>query len=89
MKAATGLPESRVSKNGEFLRFRWSSPKRLVVALNTSADTLIFDDEERTIPTTFTHLLEGINHLDPDERAAVRALIEGALLRHQARRLAG
>lgn len=62
--------------------------KRLALALNTSADTLIFDEEERTIPDDLTHLLEALNDLDPDERNAIRALIEGALLRHQARKLA-
>lgn len=62
--------------------------KRLTLALNTSADTLIFDEQERTTPTTFAHLLEALNQLDPEEQHAVRALIEGALLRHQARKLA-
>jgi len=31
--------------------------------------------------------LAALDQLDPDERASIRALIEGALLRHQARRL--
>jgi len=44
--------------------------------------------EERTIPDDLTHHLEAINQLDPDERNAIRHLIEGALLRHQARKLA-
>jgi hypothetical protein len=32
--------------------------------------------------------LAALDQLDPDERNSIRALIEGALLRHQARRLA-
>lgn len=32
--------------------------------------------------------LEAIQHLDPDEKAVVRALIESMLLRHEARRFA-
>jgi len=32
--------------------------------------------------------LEALDQLDPDEQAASRTVIEGTLLRHQARRLA-
>ena len=32
--------------------------------------------------------LTALDELDPDEPAGIRALIEGALLRHEARRLA-
>jgi transcriptional regulator with XRE-family HTH domain len=63
--------------------------RRLALALNVSADVLIFDETERTIPDDIAHHLEAIGQLDPDEQAAIRQLIEGALLRHQARRLAG
>lgn len=62
--------------------------RKTALALNTSADVLVFDDGERTIPDEIAHHLEAIGQLDPDEQAAIRALIEGALLRHQARRLA-
>lgn len=63
--------------------------RRLAIALNTSADVLIFDEGERTVPDDIAHHLEALNQLDPDEQAGIRALIEGALLRHQARKLAG
>lgn len=43
---------------------------------------------ERSVPDDLAHHLEAIGQLDPDEQQAIRALIEGALLRHQARRLA-
>lgn len=61
--------------------------RRLTLALNTSADQLIFDND----PTTdqpWQLRLEAINHLDPDEQAAIRTLIDSILLRHQARKLA-
>ena len=32
--------------------------------------------------------LEALTHLDPDEQAAIRNLIDSILLRHQARKLA-
>src|SRR5690606_15494400 len=63
--------------------------RRLALTLSTSADLLISDDNERSVPDDPAHHLEAIAQLDPDEQAAIRALIEGALLRHQARKLAG
>ncbi len=41
-----------------------------------------------SIPDDLRHHLEAINQLDPDERNAIRTLVEGTLLRHQARKLA-
>lgn len=64
--------------------------RRLATELAISADVLIFDTDERdtNIPTELRHHLEAITQLDPDEQAAIRTLIEGTLLRHQARKLA-
>jgi len=61
--------------------------RRLAVALAISADVLIFDQTERTIPDGLDHHLKAIGQLGPEEQAAIRALIKDAL-RHQARRLA-
>lgn len=63
--------------------------RRLATELAISADTLLFDPDERVIPDDLAHHLEAINQLDPDEKTSIRQLIEGALLRHQARKLAG
>lgn len=64
--------------------------RNIALALNASADSLLFDPDERGPDEPGLRLrLEAVNQLDPDEQAAVRALIEGALLRHQARQLAG
>jgi transcriptional regulator with XRE-family HTH domain len=63
--------------------------RNIALALNTSADSLLFEPDERGPEDRSLRLrLEALNQLDPDEQAAVRALIEGALLRHQARQLA-
>lgn len=62
--------------------------RKMALTLAISADVLLFEEDERSIPDDIRHHLEAINQLDPDEHAAIRALIEGALLRHQARRLA-
>lgn len=63
--------------------------KRIAVALSVSADQLLFDEDERGPQDESLRLhLAALDQLDDDERAGIRALIEGALLRHQARRLA-
>ncbi len=63
--------------------------RRLAIALSTSADTLVFPNNNRG-PTEDLNLhLEAINQLDKDEQQTIRHLIEGALLRHQAKKLAG
>ena len=61
--------------------------RNLALALNTSADSLLFDSGERGPETPSIRLrLEALDQLDPDEQANVLAMIEGALLRHHARR---
>ena len=62
--------------------------RNLALALNTSADSLLFAPDERGPETPALRLrMEALDHLDPDEQAAVLAMIEGALLRHQVRQV--
>lgn len=64
--------------------------RNLALALTTSADSLLFEPDERGPQNPSLRLrLEAIDQLDPDEQNAIRTLIEGAILRHQARQLAG
>ncbi len=63
--------------------------RALAIALAVSADELVFNEDERGPQDDSPRLhLAALDQLDPDERNSIRALIEGALLRHQARRLA-
>lgn len=61
------------------------SPSRSTSASMCSSSTRTSEPS----PDDIAHHLEALNQLDPDEQAGIRALIEGALLRHQARKLAG
>jgi len=62
--------------------------RRLAVALSVSADQLVFGDAERGPDSDLRLHLEAVQHLDPDEQAVVRTVIESVLLRHEARRYA-
>lgn len=61
--------------------------RNLAIALHVSADALLFDPGERGPGDDLALRLEAVSHLDDDEKAAVLALIESMLLRHEARRL--
>lgn len=62
--------------------------RNLALALDTSADSLLFDADERGPATpNFRILLGALDQLDPDEQAAVVTLLEGVLMRHQLRQL--
>lgn len=56
------------------------------LALNVSADALLFDDNERGPQSQTLRLkLEAVDQFTPEEQEHVAAFIEGALLRHHAR----
>jgi transcriptional regulator with XRE-family HTH domain len=60
--------------------------RRLTLALNTSADQLIFNTDPAS--NDWQLRIDAIQHLDPDEQATIRTVIDGILIRHQARKLA-
>lgn len=61
--------------------------KKIALALAVSSDELIFEEGERKPDESLALLLEGVSHLDPDEKHVIREMVEGILLKHQARRL--
>ena len=63
--------------------------RNLAIALHVSADALLFDPAERRPADDLALHLEAVGRLDRDEKAAVLAMIESMLLRHEARRLSG
>ncbi len=74
-EAATSAPTLDVLRN-------------LAIALQISADSLVFAVEERGPDENLRLAFEATNELDPDEQAMVRQLIEAVLLKHQAKRWA-
>ena len=61
---------------------------RLAKALHVSLDRLVFEDDERGPDEEFKLRFEALTQLDAGERAVVRELLDGMLLKHQAKRLA-
>ena len=60
--------------------------RKIVLALNISADMLLFDQERGPDDDLRLHF-EALAKLDPDEKKTVKELLEGMLLKHEARKL--
>jgi len=60
--------------------------RNLALALSTSADSLLFDDDQRGPDDDLRLAFEATRALDTEEKETLKALIEGFLLRHDARR---
>jgi len=61
--------------------------KKLAVTLCVTSDQLVFEEHERQPDDSLLLLMEGVSRLDSDEKFVIRELVEGILLKHEARRL--
>ena len=62
--------------------------RKLAIALSVSADTLVFDKDERGPDDDLRLQFEATTRLTDDEKRLVREVIESILLRHEAKRWA-
>ena len=62
--------------------------RKLALALNVSADTLLFEPDEREPPEDLKLHFEAMSQLDSDAQRSVLDVIDGLLLKHQATRMA-
>ncbi len=62
--------------------------RRIALALNVSADLLLFDEDERGPTDDLRLQFEATNRLTDDEKTTVKRVLEGLLLAHEARRWA-
>jgi transcriptional regulator with XRE-family HTH domain len=60
--------------------------RRLAVALSVSADLLLFDQTERGPEEDLKFRFEAVSRLTPEEKKVIMELIDGMLLKHDARR---
>ena len=61
---------------------------RIAKALRVSLDVLVFDEDERGPDDEFRFRFEALAQMDEWERLVVREVLDGLLLKHEARRLA-
>jgi transcriptional regulator with XRE-family HTH domain len=60
--------------------------RNIVLALNVSADTMLFDSDERGPDEELRLHFEAVSKLDPREKYVIKELIEGMLIKHDAKR---
>jgi transcriptional regulator with XRE-family HTH domain len=60
--------------------------RRLAVALQVSADVLIFGADERGPDGDLLLQFEAVSKFAPDEKKVIKALLEGMILKHEAKR---
>ena len=60
--------------------------RKLVLALHSSADELIFAEDERGPTDQLKLYFEAVSQLEDDEQRTIMELIDGMLLRHDAKR---
>ena len=61
--------------------------RKLAIALNVPGDMLLFDEDERKSPDDFVLQFEALAQLSPEDKKAIRSMIDGMLIRHQAKKL--
>ena len=61
--------------------------RKLAIALNVPGDLLLFDDKERKPPKDFVLQFEALAQLNAEDKKAIRAVIDGLLIRNQAKKL--
>ena len=62
--------------------------RRLAIALNASADMLVFDQAERGPDDDLRLQFEAISRFNPEEKKVIKALLEGMILKHETKRIA-
>lgn len=60
--------------------------RKLAIALNVPGDALLFDEEERKPPADFLLQFDALMELNEEEKKVVRAVLDGLVLRHQAKK---
>ena len=60
--------------------------RRLAVALGVSGDALLFDQSERGPGDDLRLHFEAVSRMSPEDQQVIRSLLEGMILKHDARR---
>lgn len=63
--------------------------KRIVKTLSVSADELLFDEDERQPANELRLAFDAVSSMAEEDRQAVLSILEGMILKHQAKTLFG
>jgi transcriptional regulator with XRE-family HTH domain len=62
---------------------------KLAKALHVTLDALVFDEAERGPSDEFRLQFEAVSQLPEEDRRIVKALLDGMIVKHQAKRMVG
>ncbi|WP_345552513.1 helix-turn-helix transcriptional regulator [Microbulbifer aestuariivivens] len=60
--------------------------KKIAVGMNSSIDELVFEDGERGPSDELALQFEAVSQMPEDERAVVKEVLEGLIIKYQSRR---
>jgi transcriptional regulator with XRE-family HTH domain len=60
--------------------------RKLAIALSVSSDELIFDDKERGPADDLRLQFEAVSQFSAEEKKVIKAVLEGLILKHEAKR---
>lgn len=65
-----------------------SALKRLALALGVTTDKLVFEEDERGPDDELRLQFEAVSRFNPDEKKTAKEVLDGLILKHEARRWA-
>ncbi len=84
---ATGIHVTQIKRyEGGSAQPSMEGLKKIALALDCATDVLVFDPSERPIADDLQRQFEAISKLPEAERAIARHLLEGLVLKHDARK---
>jgi transcriptional regulator with XRE-family HTH domain len=87
---ATGIHVTQIKRyEGGSAQPSMEGLKKIALALDCATDVLVFDPSERPIADDLQRQFEAISKLPEEERAIARVLLEGLVLKHDAKRFEG
>ncbi len=60
--------------------------RKLAIALSVTADTLVFDEDERGADDDLKLQFEAISKFEPEEKKIVKTVLDSLILKHEAKR---
>ena len=61
--------------------------KKIATTFNTTTDALIFEEEERQLNDDLQLKFEAIQQMSEEDQQTVKSLLEGMILKHQAKQM--